>query len=118
MPLAPNACDNCGDPVQVRRPSKTGKHFCKKTPCQTAKHRHYREAVTVDAKAELADFVRDALHGRRTSCDYCGLEDAIPGWVHRTPGDPGKPCFGAGARGSQVPGVVIDAVHPELAPGA
>jgi hypothetical protein len=103
--IPPVACSNCGAPVQVRRPSLTGFHFCSKTECVRAKARlHYQkrrdygvrtaanEAAIRDDK--VIELMFALAHAARVSCE-CGRADALPGYPHPTPGWT-APCFELG----------------------
>lgn len=116
MPLSPNACDNCGGPVLVRRPSKSGKHFCKASKCQTAKQRFYREAGQTDSVDLARQLVHDVANLARKTCPGCGLENAVPGWAHRDAPGSSRPCYASGGLGPGLPSGYLDAVHPELVP--
>lgn len=106
-----HTCDNCGDPVLARRPSRHGKHWCSKPSCQAAKQRFYyaTRASTRAARAEgetteqLVKALLTAIVGERfliDGCPKCGRRDAIEGWVHPTPGWT-QVCAGAGHLGNE-----------------
>lgn len=46
------SCTSCRGLVKVRRPSRSGEHYCAKADCQAAKQRSYRERRSAD-KARL-----------------------------------------------------------------
>lgn len=115
MPLAPNPCANCGAPVAVRRPSSSGKSFCKLSACQTAKQRFYRERRNTSVDDLVGSLVSALASGRRVECHGCGLENAVPGWAHRDAPGSGSPCFAVGALGAGLPSGMLDRVHPERA---
>lgn len=115
MPLTPHACSNCQAPVQVRRPSKDGHHWCKQTLCQTAKQRHYRTARNTEGDNLILQLVTSLAHLERTACG-CGLQNALPGWAHRDPSNPNQPCYRSGSAGPGLPQGMLDAIHPELRP--
>lgn len=118
--MAENACTNCAAPVPTRRPSHSGTHWCQKPECQAAKQRYYRHRkakVAEKTTAEVAaEFVSTLLYGERHRCHLCGLEDAVPGFVHRNT-DPMVPCFGMGNKGREIT-AALDVVHPNRAPSA
>lgn len=116
MPIPANPCDNCSAPVAVRRPSASGKHFCKRSKCQTAKQRFYRERGNLDTQALIGKLVSDLAAGRRVYCDKCGLKNALPGWGHRNGPNSLTPCYGVGSLGAGLPKGMLDSIHPELAP--
>lgn len=119
--LTPNTCSHCGAPVSVRRPSRSGLHYCSaKKDCQSAKQKAYRDLrkseVAADVEAMRLELLRDALHGSRDHCHACGLENALVGWAHRSGPAAAKPCFALGNKGAAVGITWIDAIHPERAP--
>lgn len=111
-------CSNCGNAVKARRPSQSGKHFCPRPQCQTAKQRFYRKAQNKAVKQTLlevaAEFVRDLVQLERRECPGCGLPNAVPGWAHRDATGL-APCFAVGSQGSAIP-ELLDVVHPERRP--
>jgi hypothetical protein len=109
--LPAHDCSNCGDPVVARRPSATGRHYCKRKPCQAAKQRLYRRLRNTQTEAELLEqlkiaFVGAVAHADRVVCSECGRDDAVDGWVHPTPGWTGA-CLGSGYLGDQSQGLVV-----------
>lgn len=118
--LIPNTCDNCGEAVAVRRPSKTGKHFCsRKDECQAAKQKFYRQLRTSpdqDVEEARLSLLFAAANRERIRCHQCGLENAVPGWAHRSAPGSNKPCLALGSGGAIVGAAWLDAVHPEWAP--
>lgn len=115
MPIPDNACANCADPVKARRPSRSGKHFCSKSACQTAKQRFYREKGQVGPTLTLLALIRDLASLERSPC-VCGLPDALPGWAHRDAPGSSTPCYRSGSKGAQLPDHALDAIHPDRAP--
>lgn len=122
----PHDCHNCGDSVARRRPSKTGKHWCKRATCQAAKQRWYRQnsgAIEAAKQAEeLLEQLKVALVGTlaqsaRTVCGSCGRQDAIVDWVHPTPAWNGA-CRGTGYVGDYEEQLVpyFKAIWPENCP--
>lgn len=126
--LTPYDCSNCGDPVQARRPSQNGDHFCTKRECVNAKQKLYYNrrkkarlaaaehvATIDDVDQERRAFVEVAIHRPRIECPVCGLPDGVGGWVHR---DARKPmqagCSGLGGNGKNLGLPWLDAVHPDL----
>lgn len=114
-------CSNCQGPVAVRRPSASGHHYCQAPACQAAKQRYYRgrraEQRDEDLRNEFLQLVHDLLHVERRRCDACGLEDALPGWVHRDATGL-RPCYAWGNRGKDVGLPVLDQIHPGRVPTA
>jgi hypothetical protein len=105
--MKPHDCDNCGDSVVRRRPSKTGRHFCKRPQCQAAKQRFYRQRAKLDiTPPEVAiENTKLALFAAIVQekffiggCPECGQAPAYDGWVHPTPGW-GRVCTGTGIGG-------------------
>jgi hypothetical protein len=110
---ATNPCSNCDAPVAIRRPSKTGRHYCQAMPCQAAKQRYYARlrAETgfkslADQEAEAAELARRQAEARdelflaviravvtneRVYCEECKRKDALPGYIHPDP-ETGAPC--------------------------
>lgn len=126
--LAPDhECTNCGGPVKSRRPSESGLHFCSKRECVNAKQRMLRARrigppAAVQAKVALAALIADAMQPNLfRSCDTCGADRVLAGWVHRKFGAPLEPCWGVGAQGADLGDMrstALDAVMPHLAPGS
>lgn len=113
----PHVCSGCQGPVQVRRPSKTGEHWCPKSECQAAKQRFYRargKLPNQDVDALQRQFISDLAHRERVTCGQCGLPNALPGWAHRSEAGSQTPCYGVGAQGRGLGGGWLDLVHPEL----
>ena len=112
-------CTNCGGSVAVRRPSKSGNHYCTASPCQSAKQRFYRgrkaEVAEVGATEERLQLVVDLASGRRAECPRCGLPDGLPGWAHGDTTGLAR-CFGLGPKGRAAGAAFLDAVHPSRVP--
>lgn len=114
--LKAHDCSNCGDAVQVRRPSKSGKHFCPRPVCQAAKQRfHYRDRLERLAREEAGIPTHEqVIEGLRLAlftalveeryltdgCPKCGQTPALQDWIHPTPGWT-KVCFGTGIAGNE-----------------
>lgn len=126
--LAPtNECSNCGGPVLARRPSESGLHFCSKRECVNAKQRMLRARrigppAAVQEQVALAALIADAMQPNLLrSCDTCGADRVLAGWVHRKFGSPLEPCWGVGTQGTglgRLRRTALDAVMPHLAPEA
>lgn len=106
-------CSFCRGPVQSRRPSQTGRHYCSKPGCQAAKQRFYRSERTrtghknaADREAEKAEIarrqaearddtfvaiIRALAHQERVACPECKRTDALPNYIHPDP-ETGAPC--------------------------
>lgn len=114
----------CQNTVSSRKPSESGKHFCPRPACQAAKQRHFRATRRRERDSEQLGLERDAVralvialaHVERTRCASCGLEDALPGWAHRAAPGSFDPCFGVGHQGRDLPGDLLDCIHPERRP--
>jgi len=120
--------------VLVRRPSKSGLHFCSKPKCQNKKVAMLRElrireqkraaGELVQSESELRDqailaFVAAVLDPRRTSCNHCGATGVLPGWSHRRADVPMQPCANSGPRSNELGNLGVpltDLVMPHLAP--
>lgn len=129
-PFPPVPCTNCGGPVQQRRPSKTGWHFCSAQACVNAKQKMYRDA-RVEAKTSeamvstatatavlLGDLVKPDPF---KTCSGCGAERVLKGWAHRANGSPDQPCFAAGSLGQDLGAnraIFLDTIMPHLTPAA
>lgn len=105
-----NDCDNCGDSIVARRPSKSGKHFCSRPPCQAARQRWHRQnrpsVLAAERAAAELESAKQALLAvvvgeqfLTDGCPECGQAPAYEGWVHPTPGW-GKVCNGSGIGGN------------------
>jgi hypothetical protein len=112
--LKTNPCTNCADEVPARRRSESGKHWCQRPKCQSAKQRYYRKRVKAEADQTVAQvraqLVYDLAHKERTNCAHCGLGDALPGWAHRDETGT-KACVNLGSAGREVP-ELLDQIHP------
>lgn len=79
-------CNHCQGPVQPRKPSQTGAHFCPAKECQKAKRKFYYDRKSQEVVNEVMRrrrvFYRAALHDPRVTCPSCGLVDAIDGFPH------------------------------------
>jgi hypothetical protein len=110
-PTAP--CAACGDPVQIRRPSLSGAHFCSRPGCAKAKHRFYyqrrrddgarrEELARQDAEQErdrhIVALVYALAHAEKVTCADCGRTDALSGYAHLDQ-------QGEGCAGTKVDGV-------------
>ena len=74
------SCTECGGEVKVRRPSRSGEHYCAKPDCQAAKQRSYRQRRTADKtrleemkleihEGNLLRIVERVAHGESPSRD-------------------------------------------------
>lgn len=109
-PIPPAECRQCGSPVQRRRPSLTGVHFCTRKECQAAKQRFYyrrrQEGAATEAaelerqKAETRDNLIIAVLAEATAaethgCAHCGRATVLPSFGHPS-ADWSEPCPGGG----------------------
>lgn len=114
--IAPaNRCSACGGVVLVRRPSKSGTHWCPKPECVRQKVRYYRVRQTDEAFKTAQEvclaFFTEVAKGHFHLCGYCGQERAIPGWQHPA-ADWSRACTGSGKRGDGLPIEWIEALWP------
>lgn len=127
-PLPSVPCTNCQAPVQQRKPSATGLHFCQRRPCVNAKQKKYRELRAQTATEDAANQTIDGFALLVThlvgpdpykTCSTCGAQKVLAGWGHRRLGQADAPCFGAGSAGKEL-GVrsieLLDIVMPHLTP--
>lgn len=111
LPDVPCSGPGCTANVKQRRRSATGKHWCKRKECQTAKQRFYREQregpkdtgpeiEKANAKVKqyetgllsMIDLLTDTTVGfARIECPGCGRPDAIRGFPHPSLSDR-SPC--------------------------
>lgn len=94
-------CDNpsCSNRVVATKPSKSGLHFCTRSPaCQAAKQKALRVHRGESVKSELANgalaLVEALLTKDRVKCWGCGLTNALPGYAH--PDGKGGGCVSLG----------------------
>lgn len=123
-PRPASPCNNCGRPVQPRRPSKHGVHFCSTPICQSAKVRFYRtkqvESASAAAGTQLEQWTQIAnnvtallgsvIADARVTCPACGLIDAIEGFPHF--GADADRCFGTGGAGVVLTRAAVETVWP------
>lgn len=126
----PMACTGCGEPVQQRRPSQTGWHFCSARACANLKQKMYRarrmnektSAAVANATTATVQLIQHLIGPDPfKTCSGCGATRVLTGWVHRTLGDAEKPCYAAGTVGRALAtghSFILDAAMPHLAPAA
>ena len=108
-------CSNCGQPVKITKPSRSGLHYCTQLDCQRAKSKQYHKDRAVRAGNIEQDnvllFIHALAHRARMQCPSCGLANALPGYKHPT--RDGLACAALGEnRMGKLGTKMVDAVWP------